>query len=217
MVSENNEQPIEPSIKQAAAEFWSFLEEFKNESDRAAVILAGAKLDLLLYQLIQKCLKPCTSRSDELLDGDAPLGSFSARIAMAHRLSLVDDEFCRVLHLIRRIRNSFAHELRGATLDSGAHRDRVRELVAALSGNDAYVYCIEHFFKSDYSARNQFNTVVAIACMRLEGAIRSSSPRTGQPYELVPQHFRWRKASDNDEGAPNDSSKRTDGEAPPAA
>src|SRR5438270_10281747 len=36
----------------------------------------------------------------------------------------------RALHLIRRIRNSFAHEVSGAKLDSGPHRDRIRELAA---------------------------------------------------------------------------------------
>ena len=36
----------------------SFINEFKAESDRAAVILGVAKLDVLLYQLIAKVMLP---------------------------------------------------------------------------------------------------------------------------------------------------------------
>src|SRR5688572_21694479 len=89
-------------------ELREFIDEFKSESDRAAVILGAAKLDLLLYQLIQGVLVPSTSKVDELLDGDSPLGTFSSRITIAHRLKLIDDNFCRALNLIRKIRNSFA-------------------------------------------------------------------------------------------------------------
>jgi hypothetical protein len=113
--------------------FSTFIKEFKDESDRAAVILGAAKLDILLYQLLKTSLRPSTSRSDELLDSDGPLATFNARIVFCHRLGLINDEFCRVLHLIRKIRNSFAHELGGISLDSGAHGDRIRELARAAS------------------------------------------------------------------------------------
>jgi hypothetical protein len=70
------------------ADFKKFVDEFKGESDRAAVILGAAKLDLLLYQIIQQYLLPITGSKDELLDGDSPLGTFSAKILLANRLGL---------------------------------------------------------------------------------------------------------------------------------
>lgn len=110
----------------------AFIEDFKKESDRAAVIVGAAKLDLLLYQLLQRVLLPSTSAVDELLDGDAGVGTFHSRINLAHRLGLIDDYFARALNLVRKIRNAFAHEVSSTTLEGSSHRDRVRELVSPL-------------------------------------------------------------------------------------
>ena len=108
--------------------FSEFAEEFEKESDRAAVILVSAKLDELLYLALTRKLLPCPTAQDDLLRTDGPLGSFASRITLAHRLGLIDDTFARTLHLIRRIRNDFAHESAGAKLSSGSHADRVRSL-----------------------------------------------------------------------------------------
>lgn len=110
--------------------FLEFITEFMTESDRAAVILGAAKLDLLLYQLLTKYFVPSPSSKDELLDGDSPLGTFSSKIHLAYRLGLIGADFTRALHMIRKIRNSFAHEVAECNLNSGAHRDRVKELIA---------------------------------------------------------------------------------------
>src|SRR5438128_2585584 len=92
------------------AEFKRFAEDFKSESDRAAVILGAAKLDMMLFQILQARLVSCATGKDELLEGDNPLSTFSARINVAFRLGLITSELARALHLVRRIRNSFAHE-----------------------------------------------------------------------------------------------------------
>jgi hypothetical protein len=152
-------------------EFQRFAYEFKSESDRAAVILGTSQLDLLLYQLLEGFLLPCTTGKDELLEGDSPLATFSSRINISYRLGLIDADFARALHLIRRIRNSFAHEISSASLSSGAHRDRIRELVAPLVNNWALAYMIETYFDNDQSAGSQFRAAIGVMCFRLEGAI----------------------------------------------
>ena len=48
----------------AALAYFEFIEEFRRESDRAAVVLGAAKLDLLLYQLFQAVLLPCAASKD---------------------------------------------------------------------------------------------------------------------------------------------------------
>jgi DNA-binding MltR family transcriptional regulator len=108
--------------------FKVFAEEFEKESDRAAVILVSAKLDELLHLALTKKLLPCPTAQDDLLRTDGPISSFSSRITLAHRLGLIDDAFAKTLHLIRRIRNDFAHESAGAQLSSGSHADRIRNL-----------------------------------------------------------------------------------------
>ena len=81
-----------------------FNDYFSSEGDRAAVILGVARLDIVLGQLLKLVLRPCPSRVDELLDGDSPLSTFSAKIS-CHRLRLIDDGAARALNLIRKIRN----------------------------------------------------------------------------------------------------------------
>ena len=105
-----------------------FLDDLRLESERAAVILAVAKLDVALFELLSKFLLSPPSSQDNLLDQDGPLSAFSSRINIAYRLGLIDAEFTRSLHLVRRIRNAFAHDISGCSLEAGPQRDRVREL-----------------------------------------------------------------------------------------
>ena len=157
-------------------EFKRFAEDFKSESDRAAVILGAAKLDMMLFQILQARLVACATGRDELLEGDSPLATFSARINVAFRLGLITAELARALHLVRRIRNSFAHEFSGVALSSGAHRDRVRELVLPFSAHSGFAWLIERFFENERSPSNEFRAVVAALCLRLEGCFENVKP-----------------------------------------
>ena len=126
MSNEKQEKTIdEPSVA-VADEFATIVNELNKETDRAAVILSVAKIDQMLGEIIKCYLLPCPGSHDDLVDGDAPLGTLSARINMAHRLGLIDAEFARALHITRRIRNEFAHELSSSSLGLGSNRDRVR-------------------------------------------------------------------------------------------
>ena len=126
-------QPVPAADMKA---FGAFIAEFKNESDRAAVILGAAKIDVMLYQLLQNTLRPSTAKNDELLDGDSPLATFSARISLCHRLGLIDDNFCRALHMIRKIETLLL--MKSAASASTPAHDRIRELVGPLRGNRAF-------------------------------------------------------------------------------
>jgi len=104
-------------------------EEFAKETDRAAVIVAASMLEELLRTLLIARLVPVSSATDDLFDGaNAPLGTFNARIETAHRVGLVSVRFARDLHLVRRIRNDFAHNIHGASFDDTRVRARVGEL-----------------------------------------------------------------------------------------
>jgi hypothetical protein len=134
-----NEQK-EEKIYKLDKKFYSFINELTNETDRAAVILGVAKLDLLLYQILQKHFVPIPGSKDEFLNNDGPLSTFSAKIHMANRLGLIDNLFSRSLHLIRKIRNDFAHEVEGCLLGSSPYRDRIRALIAPIKDLEAFKY-----------------------------------------------------------------------------
>jgi DNA-binding MltR family transcriptional regulator len=115
-----------------------FLIQYVDEKDRIAVILVAAKLDYLLGQAIAAKLLPCTATTDELLDNDRALGTFSARIHAAYRLGIIDESFAKAVHIFRRIRNDFAHSYHDTSFSDGHHRDRLHELVRPLIGGDYY-------------------------------------------------------------------------------
>jgi len=174
------------------AEFDEFFSEFEGESDRAAVILGAARLDILLDQLLRMHLLPTTESHDELFDGDAPLSTFHARSLLAYRLGLIDVNFVKALHLTRKIRNAFAHEGTGCDLNKGGNRDRVKEL-KKLFGHDAkFKEWTEMFFKGKPGCSSDFRTALAIMTLRLEGAVGDITQISGyKPWSVVPPD--WEK------------------------
>ena len=175
-----------PNEEHMYQELAKFANDLKSESDRAVVVLAAAKLDLLLYQILSKVLKPTPGKTDGLLDGESPLGTFSARIMMCHRLGLIDDAFARALNILRKIRNSFAHEPSGVSLDSGQHRDRVKELVMPFNEHGALRWVQEQYFK-DTQTSLSFRATVALLYARLEGLyLNATSVVCNNPYKVLP-------------------------------
>ena len=168
-------------------EFFEFHNEFINESDRAAVILGSAKLDYLLYQCLRKYLMPNTGSQDELFDGDAPLSTFSAKINLTYRLGLIDSEFVRALHLIRRMSNIFAHETAGCKLDSGTQRDRIKELVSPFLLIEGYNGLRELFASKKKGAAADFFSCLAIMVIRLQWLFEDVTQlKPSQQHALIP-------------------------------
>lgn len=127
--------------------------EFDKESDRAAVILAGSIIDELLKSLLSAHLVAVTSSKDDLFDGpNAPLSDFNARIEMAYRLGIISVKFTRDLHLIRKIRNEFAHNIHGCSFDDA----RVSSRIVELSKSHGIITRSKHKYPKVPSARDQF-------------------------------------------------------------
>ena len=164
-----------------------FFEEFDTESDRAAVVLGAARLDLLLYQILQRRLVPSAASQDELLDGDSPLSTLSSRIHIAYRLGLIDAVIARALHLIRRIRNGFAHELTSNSLSTGSYYDRIRELVAPMKAHKNFEEIQRDWFPKSKGAGKEFRAALALVALRLEGCFEDTNPiSSADAWELIP-------------------------------
>jgi len=192
--SEGKSQNAERT-REIASAVESFFNDFVKESDRAVVVVGAAKLDILLRQLLQRFLIPSTSSSDELLDTERPLGTFSARILACYRLGLIDAEMTRALHLLRRIRNEFAHETSAVTLSSGTHADRIRDLVAPLKTLASFkgIYELEALSHVTGPAKD-FRVALALLCGRLEFAVRRVQVISDEKKTvLIPQNWREMK------------------------
>lgn len=98
--------PILPDGEDTGAVF----ELVAKESDRGCILVVGAWLDELLGALLDAKLVPHKATLNDLFGGpNAPLGSFSARINMAHGLGLIAEDEWNSLHKIRGLRNIAAH------------------------------------------------------------------------------------------------------------
>jgi hypothetical protein len=131
----------------AHAEHWAdiFDGEFKKESDRASVILAASIFDNVLTELLKNHFVSNAASSDDLFDGaNAPLSTFSAKITISHRLGLISSTFARDLHLIRRIRNEFAHNVQGCSFEDTRVKSRTVELYKSTD------YALKSEHRKDY-------------------------------------------------------------------
>ena len=75
-------------------------------------------------------------KKKRLFRPEGPLGSFSARIDLAYALGLIGKKAARDLHLIRKIRNDFAHDPKTIMFDDDRVAKRCSELYYdGLGGN----------------------------------------------------------------------------------
>jgi DNA-binding MltR family transcriptional regulator len=81
---------------------------------------------------------------------NAPLSTFSARIAACHAMGLISDEEFKNCDLIRKIRNQFAHKIK-----MSFKNDRVRSFCSSLALGE----------KSD--TRAQFTTAAVTLILKL--------------------------------------------------
>jgi len=170
------------------AAFELFVTEFGQETDRAAVLLGAAKLDELLLGVLMQFLIPNPSSKDEFLEPDGPLSTFSARIHAIYRLGIIDNDFARSLHLIRKIRNDFAHEIAGAKLDWGKHRDRITALCSAIGKTEIFREVKKKYFEGKDGPRGDFLTCLVILVVRLEAICQRTQCLTRmKTYGVMPK------------------------------
>lgn len=119
---------------QPAKDQWQrYMAMFSQESDRACVILTVSFLDELLTHCLRIKLVAAPSSTDSLFEGgNAPFSSFSSKIDLAYRLGVISNRLCRDLHLVRKIRNDFAHNIEGCNFSDQKVHNRVRELRSAF-------------------------------------------------------------------------------------
>lgn len=111
-------------------DWWhKYMDMFEKESDRACVILTVSFVDELLTLCLRTKLVADHSATDSLFDGArAPFSTFSSKIDLSFRLGIVSNRLAKDLHLIRKIRNDFAHNIEGCDFADTRVHNRVSEL-----------------------------------------------------------------------------------------
>lgn len=169
----------------------TIIQNLTNESDRACVIIAAARAETLLGQILRKYLLPNTTSDDVLLDQDRALGTFSSRINIVYRLGLIDAELARALQILRRIRNSFAHEASIITLNEGSYSDRVREFAGPLIKYQQYESLKATIMSKKKDDSATFCAGAAVIIARLEGLLFYLEPiKAEETYTLIPKGWK---------------------------
>ena len=130
MIDEPSRNPAiaEARRYEIVEETGQFFLQLATEGERAAVVMGAARIDFGLEKLLKTVMRHDSGGTDNLFDPDRPLGTFSAKISLAYRLGLVNDNFERALQMLRKIRNDFAHSTTKPSLSESRHRDRLLEL-----------------------------------------------------------------------------------------
>jgi DNA-binding MltR family transcriptional regulator len=135
----------------AADSFDSFADDMLAErSARPLIIVGASKVDdllaeILLIFLLPKIAKP--KEQDELLEGDKPLGTFSARIRMCRRLGLIEETLYLALDRLRILRNLCAHAVSFDDSKSPV-RDHLAELRKHIVNRRSYILTKRRYFEN---------------------------------------------------------------------
>jgi hypothetical protein len=79
------------------------------ETDRGVALVCADYLDGVLERLLLKTLVEDSKLTAKLFGPSDDLGTFSTRIDLSFLMGLLGPKTHRGLHLVRKIRNSFAH------------------------------------------------------------------------------------------------------------
>ena len=121
-----------------ADEITKFVAELASESERAAVVLGAARIDLQLEKALKKILRHHPDGMDNLFDADRPLGTFSAKISLSLRIGLLNQTFEHALQMVRKLRNDFAHSAEKISLSASPHSGRVDELTKCFAKDELF-------------------------------------------------------------------------------
>jgi DNA-binding MltR family transcriptional regulator len=119
------------------------IKEIREQSDRAAAILAVSFLEDRLAALLQAWLVDEPNIISKMFGGSGPLATFSAKIDMALLLGVLEKSRHRELHLIRDIRNKFAHGLEALTFETPRIRDQCENFSPPVFSDPPYIDAAE--------------------------------------------------------------------------
>lgn len=146
--------------------FTVITDEFEKDSERSVAVLVGAVLSESLDGLLRSHFVDNRKVSRKLLEGGiGPIGTFSVRIDVSYILGLISRQRHRDLHIIRKIRNDFAHDVMGCSFEDTKIKDQINELKKSFQSSE--VYKAFRYRLGDKSSRWEFQFISSMCMLEL--------------------------------------------------
>lgn len=124
------EGKLSPEHINALREFRDIQMGFLTANDRSIAIIGSAYLDAKLEVLIRSKLVDDKKCIDQAFEQNGPLGTFSSKITFCYLLGLISSIEQKNMHIVRKIRNTFAHEYEVDSFEHPRVRPQALNLVA---------------------------------------------------------------------------------------
>lgn len=135
------------------------------ETDRGCALILAANLDNRLSELLRNLYVEHPPKSEKnLFSSQGFPATFSSRIDMCYALGQIGEDEYHDMHLIRKIRNEFAHNESGLTFQSPSIYSRCTHF--RLVEKFEVDYPLEKYRVS--KPRNRFQILVATLCWIIE-------------------------------------------------
>lgn len=100
-----------PYEQETLAREMALIQELEQQSDRGAAIIGLAWLEESLHEALVSFMTDDKTARDRLFRQSGPLSTFSAKIDLARLLGMCTTTIASDLHILRGIRNEFAHSV----------------------------------------------------------------------------------------------------------
>jgi len=149
-------------------EFNDFRTSLIEESDRGSVLMAAAFIEDKLSCLLESYFIENEKVCKRLLKGNGALATFSSKIDLTFLLGLIPKNIFDDLHILRKIRNDFAHTASKISFETPSIKDRTKAL-STLSKEMLRDDTKAYFMRS-------MTTILTAINMKMENFERCSIP-----------------------------------------
>ncbi|ARP62599.1 hypothetical protein A9K65_003770 [Mesorhizobium sp. WSM1497] len=137
------------------------LPDAKKQPDRSLAIVLAAVVEDQLGGMLQAKVVDDKKTIEKMFSGMGPLATFSAQIDLGFLLGFYGDEIHKLLHAIRVVRNTYAHEMRPLDFTSNVITTKMGpfEFINSFSphrpklGRELYIFGCEFCLGATYTVR----------------------------------------------------------------
>jgi len=176
------------STKPTVTLFDEFVDELlKERSARPLIIVGASKIDNLLFEILGLYFLPKRAKNkdvDELLEGDKPLGTFSARIKLCYRLGIIDESLCNALERLRTLRNPSAHSI-AFDISKSPTKEHILELRKCVASRRSFALTQRRYFnQTTLTKTEELQCILLTLCVLLEAIKERTLQTKGNKHAL---------------------------------